>query len=359
MASNLKILIIDTYYPAFIKKIESDENFLKRKKYREQLSFFLDKKFGTADYYSKNLNLLGCQAQDIIVNNKITQHQWAKENSILIFPMFEKLNHFWIIWQQIKKIHPDVVYCQDLSFINPFFLKNFKKYCRLLVGQIASPLPPKNYYQQFDLILTSFPHYVSKFKKQGINSEYFKIGFEETLLSEIKTHQKKYDVIFIGGFEKVHLNSIALLEAVAQKFDLKIWGYGMQNVPIDSILHKCYQGEAWGLEMYKIIAESKICINRHSSAAERYANNMRLYEVTGMGTLLITDYKDNLNDLFKINEEIVAYHNQKELLDKINFYLTDDQEREKIAKNGRLRTLHDHTYKIRMKELKKILNNYL
>ena len=40
--------------------------------------------------------------------------------------------------------------------------------------------------------------------------------------------------------------------------------------------------------MYKILGRSKISFNRHINTAENNANNMRLYEATGMGSLLLT-----------------------------------------------------------------------
>ena len=40
--------------------------------------------------------------------------------------------------------------------------------------------------------------------------------------------------------------------------------------------------------MYNILSRSKISFNRHINVAENNANNMRLYEATGMGSLLLT-----------------------------------------------------------------------
>ncbi len=69
--------------------------------------------------------------------------------------------------------------------------------------------------------------------------------------------------------------------------------------------------------------KSFITINRHIDVAENYANNMRLFEATGCGALLITDYKDNLNELFEIGEEIVAYRSPEEAAALIKYYLSN------------------------------------
>jgi spore maturation protein CgeB len=111
--------------------------------------------------------------------------------------------------------------------------------------------------------------------------------------------------------------------------------------------------------MYQILGETKIIINRHISAAENYANNMRLFESTGMGALLITDEKQNLNDLFTVGTEVMAYRDVDDLAEKIRYYLSHETERERIAAAGQRRTLTDHTYQKRMGELLQIIERYL
>jgi len=111
--------------------------------------------------------------------------------------------------------------------------------------------------------------------------------------------------------------------------------------------------------MYKILAQSKIVINRHIDVAEDYANNMRMFEATGMGALLITDEKKNLPELFKVGKEVVTYKDSADLTEKIKYYLQHEDERQKIAKAGQKRTLTDHTYLKRMEELARIIKKYL
>jgi spore maturation protein CgeB len=146
---------------------------------------------------------------------------------------------------------------------------------------------------------------------------------------------------------------------VARKIPVHIWGQGLQYLSPGSPLRKNFHGEAWGLEMYKILSQSKIVLNRHISVAKNYANNMRLYETTGMGALLITDDKKNLNQLFIIGKEIISYKNKDDLIKKINFFLNKKSDREKIAKRGQQRTLRDYSYNTRMMEMIELVRKYL
>ena len=86
---------------------------------------------------------------------------------------------------------------------------------------------------------------------------------------------------------------------------------------------------------------------------------MRMYEATLMGALLITDEKQNMNEFFDTHKEVVTYKDAEELLFKIRHYLKHEKERKRIAQAGQKRTLKDHIYKIRMKQLDTILRKYL
>jgi spore maturation protein CgeB len=110
--------------------------------------------------------------------------------------------------------------------------------------------------------------------------------------------------------------------------------------------------------MYQILGNSKITLNHHGDIAP-YANNMRLYEATGVGTMLITDWKVNLHEMFEPGKEVVAYRTPEECAELIQYYLTHDNEREAIARAGQQRTLREHTYYHRMQEFVEIVIKYL
>lgn len=368
-------LFIDSYYPKFLQGIYKKKSDLSKQSYTKQLSFLLSQHFGTSDFYSRNLKKAGHKANDIIANSKSLQFQWAKENDLeMKEPHFLSrlqtlplLHRFlgrpqWvqkIVLEQIKQVKPDVVYVQDLSILNPDTLTKVKEHSSLLVGQIACPLPAKENLKSFDLILTSFPHYVKRFRKMGIKSEYFKIAFESSVLKRVGNRKRIYDTTFVGGISPSHKKGLSILNHLANKIKIDVWGYGKRFLPSSSNLFKSHHGEAWGLEMYKVLVQSKITINRHIDVSENYANNMRLYESTGMGAMLITDKKKNLKDLFKVGKEVVEYTDSKDLIKKIEYYLDHEDERAKIALAGQKRTLREHSYKNRMDELVKIIKNHI
>ncbi len=140
---------------------------------------------------------------------------------------------------------------------------------------------------------------------------------------------------------------------------MRVWGSGLDGLPKKSPIRSRYRGTAWGIEMYQILHSSRITLNHHIGIAESYANNMRLYEATGVGTLLITDWKLNLHEVFELGKEVVAYRRPEECAELIQYYLEHDDERDAIAKAGQQRTLREHTYYQRMQELVDIMERYL
>ena len=201
---------------------------------------------------------------------------------------------------------------------------------------------------------------MERFRGLGIASEYFRIGFDPRVLERLGAVGADFGAVFVGGLGKAHHGpGNDLLDRAAARLWIDVWGYGRAERPLDSPLVRHYHGEAWGIEMYRVLAQSRISVNRHIDVAEDNANNMRLYEATGVGSLLLTDAKNNLGELFDVGREVVAYRDEEELIEAVEHYLAHEDERATIAAAGQQRTLRDHTYGVRMRELLEILGSYL
>jgi hypothetical protein len=260
---------------------------------------------------------------------------------------------------QVRQFKPDILYCQDLNFFPPSAMAALRGDVKLIVGQIASPLPPGDFIKPFDLILTSFPHFVPRLREMGIASEYFRIGFDTRVLELLGKVEKDVPASFVGGISRHHGKAVPTLEYLAGKTPIEFFGYGASTLDAQSAIQAKHHGEVWGLSMYRALARSGVTINRHIDVAENNANNMRLYEATGVGTLLITDMKDNLGELFEVGKEVVAYSSKEEAADLINHFIANPAEAEVIARAGQKRTLSEHTYAHRMAELVPILRRHL
>lgn len=369
----MRVLVVDTYYPPFLDTVYAADPGLAGRSYAEQMAALLDYAFGTGEAYPRELRALGHEAEQVVANALPLQLAWAREHggarlgpalgrlpsrvgSAARLLLFER-----ILLRQVAAFEPDVVYLQDLWLLRRQALDRLRRRGHHVVGQIASQLPNDGVVRGYDLILTSFPHFVDRIRALGVDSAYLRIAFDDSLLPRIGAGEPRtHDLAFVGGLNpRTHAAGTALLETVAQELPLEVWGYDADALHPRSPLRARYRGEAWGLEMFRVLARSRIVLNRHIDVAEGHANNMRLYEATGTGALLLTDEGSNLAELFEPGREVVTYANPNELVERARWLLEHEEERAAIAAAGQARTLRDHTYARRIAELADILASRL
>lgn len=85
----------------------------------------------------------------------------------------------------------------------------------------------------------------------------------------------------------------------------------------------------------------------------------RVWETVGCGTFLLTQRKDFIEDFFEDGLHLVLFNTPRECAEKINYYLTHDKERQKIAKQGYEHGLKHHTYVARAKTIIKEVDEFL
>lgn len=392
----MKILVIDTDYPKFLYNLYKEHQGLKEASYDTQMKVRVESLFGIANYYANNLRKIGHEAWPIYANNEYMQKAWAEEHGVhiiddkkhcilpqqmarakkilnnIIFSskipylqLYKSMSVYpaWfydILTAQVEYYQPDILLNQAMNGIDCQFMQKIKPNVGFLIGQhAATKLVESENWKVYDLIVSSFPPTVEWFHKKGIHAELHRLGFEPQILSSLHEKGKIYDVSFIGSLvPKIHNDRLVLLEEVCRKVNTtKIWTPDINQSSKNSPIRKAYSGEAWGRSMFQLLHDSKMTINHHGGIPP-YANNMRLYEATGVGTLLITDWKKNITDMFEPDKEIVVYRTWEECAELVQYYLEHDKEREIIAKAGQKRTIADHTYYLRMKELIEITNKF-
>lgn len=337
----MKIIFLNIYYEAFLNSHYA-KNDIKHLSYLEQWDSIQGAMFGDSDFYSRGMSKQGWETHDLITNCKPLQMQWAKEND------YSQGSPIWV--QQIRKYQPDVVYSQGLWLMNNKNHAAIKNYCKLIVGQVASPASFG--VKHFDCIFSSMPHFVERFREHGTKAHYLPLAFDARAKP---AEDKIYDVTFVGSVTSIHKGRIEFLKELARSTVINCWGHGFDQLR-GTGLH--YHGEVWGREMFKVLGQSYITLNYHIDCAEDYANNMRLYEATGCGALLVTDRKQNLVDLFA-TDEVIAFEDFSGASKAISYYLGHREEGSAIARRGQTRTLTAHTYDNRMAKVARVLEGML
>ena len=77
----------------------------------------------------------------------------------------------------------------------------------------------------------------------------------------------------------------------------------------------------------------------------------RNFEVPGCGGFMLTEGADDLDRYYENGKEVVCFAGRDDLVEKVRHYLEHDSERAAIAKAGHERTMSDHTYAIRFKDI--------
>ena len=124
-------------------------------------------------------------------------------------------------------------------------------------------------------------------------------------------------------------------------------------------------GAVWGVDAARVMSASAMTVNVHGDICvagqcdDHLANNQRLFEATGVGTLLVTDWKEDLHEVLEPGVEVATYRSPADCVEKVNYYLEHETQRREIAAAGQSRTLREHTYRTRMEDLLGILREHL
>ena len=81
----------------------------------------------------------------------------------------------------------------------------------------------------------------------------------------------------------------------------------------------------------------------------------RTFEVPACGGFLLTGDADNLRDYYVDGKEIVIFKNKADMAEKCKYYLAHEEERKAIAKAGYERTIKEHTYEQRFRDIFKAM----
>ena len=101
--------------------------------------------------------------------------------------------------------------------------------------------------------------------------------------------------------------------------NIKIFGPGWDKKLYENIIDKSYSTE----EINNIYNSTKINLNLNALNSI-YGTNARTFEIIGSSGFLLNDYKEELEELFEIDSDLVCYNSALELNDKIDFYLKND-----------------------------------
>lgn len=109
--------------------------------------------------------------------------------------------------------------------------------------------------------------------------------------------------------------------------------------------------------MPKIFHLSKISLNITSRSIES-GLSQRIWDVMGVGGFMLTNYQPEIEEYFEIGKDLEVFHNLEELVEKVDYYLTHEEERVRIAMNGYKKVRDYHKYSNRLEQILKEVFDY-
>jgi len=391
----MKIVEIVAYYPIYIEKFYSENPEVAKKSFSEQMDALNYDSAGWSDFWRRALAPSGYDVHKIILNAHSMQRAWCRENGFDGLDVMRDFNSIGL--EQVKKYKPDIILYNhyDKNLLDR--IRAEAPSVKLVLCWVGSAIPESGVWPSIDVILSCAPETVEYFRSNGYeNAFHMHHGFDPLINDRLPAAAGKSGVTFVGQLTRqshFHLNRDAILESLVKKVELQMYSpsvdsasssgdidftirkysYKIMNMlkrlgisenflarvpkigkaalwkaapvePVNPVLRERIKPGVFGLKMYGVIRDSLATINIHADSSPRYASNMRLFEATGVGCCLVTDWRPNMAELFEPGIEVVTYKSVDECVERVEWLLKNPEELKKIAAAGMRRCLKDHTF---------------
>lgn len=177
---------------------------------------------------------------------------------------------------------------------------------------------------------------------------------------QLFSQERDIDVIFVGALFR---NKMPALARVKKAFGSRVMLRGMSGLKSNAYFNLKYGFPGWvrpiAFEDYvPLYQRTKIGINVHNRG-KYTVGGYRMYDLPANGVMQICDGDEFLSAFYEVGEEVVGYTSADDLVDKVRYYLDNDAERERIARNGYRKVMADHRIRTRLGELVDIVNEVL
>ena len=141
-----------------------------------------------------------------------------------------------------------------------------------------------------------------------------------------------------------------ILRRLAQQWRVKVRWSGSESgqrvvEQIDfETLRKIYSGAKVVLDPFSTCDRQRV---NFLGAKRSYGLPCRSFEVPACKAFSLQPFREDLPMLYKVGEEVEAFSDEGEMMDKLSFYLRHPERREEMASKAYRRTLRDHTYERR------------
>ena len=190
--------------------------------------------------------------------------------------------------------------------------------------------------RHYHAMTTTYPDVISSYHRDGVSHILLTqwAARSDRLLPPLCARQCRYPVSFIGEAHGDRRQRIQYL--LDQGIPVSCFGYGWPHGPVSAD------------DVPEIMRNSVISLNFANSRGRRNQIKARTFEVPGAGGFLLTEAAPDLEDWYLPDQEVAVFRTNADLVQKIIFYLSHPDIRDRIAAAGFDRTCKEHTYENRL-----------
>lgn len=328
----------------------------------------------------KALSAAGARIQVVDEFNYLSLHGQGVFNRVLYKLIRGRQIHDFnnAVQQQLHFFKPDVLFVYKGAFIQPATLKMAKA----LDIRLVNFYPDVSMFSHGRLLPQTMPYYELVFttktfgiadlrKAFGItNAHFIPHGFDPDIHRTLTLAEKEWlqfgcDVSFIGTWSPKKERMLLHLRRTLPQIDLKIWG-GQWEKAVSRELDDCIQGREVLGDLYAVcIQASKINLGILSERVEGASSGdlitSRTFHIPGAGGFMLHERNEESVQFYDENKHAGFFDDEFELAEKVNFYLSNDELRNKVRKAGQEHAHEHHSLlhraRIVMEKLNQLVRN--
>ena len=348
-------------YWGYISDFYQRGDCLEAKPFSDQLDYFKKDCFQWILSWGKYNTDPDVEIFETVLNSFPLQNAWAKG-------AFSNREDWMtgIVIEQVKAFKPHICLLYSPDIFTNEIISRIKEIIPSIIigGYDGMNRQDISLYEGYDFVITCSKYISDYYSKNKMPTFPMCFGFDEDILERTIDRVKKYDVSFSGSlFPGIHNDRFDLVTYLNKFVQVSVCSEfahspngslvsrhvfrELKRVPFNRIsdylrLFRGNTGPLYGMKMFQFLRDSRLVLNMHGDRIG-FAANIRLFEATGVGSCLLTDWKENIPDLFEPGKEVLVYHSIEEAKDIALYCLKHPEFTRQIALNGQKRTVAEYS----------------
>ena len=275
-------------------------------------------------------------------------------------PLWASLRFNRLLLGQVRSFQPDLLFVIKGCYVQRYLLEEIRSRGRTLLVNYATdnPFNPRGSTDQvvraidlYDLYVTPTRALAPRLKAAGARRVlWVPFGYEPSLhfperpLDGKERMRWAGDVVFAGLCDEDRAPFLTAL-ARLQEFDVRLFGEYWNRVPA---LRNIGRGLIFGRDYRLAQGSSRIALN-FIRRANWDGHTMRTFEIPACGGFLLTQRTSEQLEFFEEGKEMACFSSPEEMVEKVRYYLSHEEERQRIAQAGHQKVTNGgHTYRDRL-----------